>query len=73
MEHYNRSVAEYTEMGYNVDEATRAAEVDAEAKADKKPALINDKAAVTTTKEEQDALLYKMRAYAKKAEPEISA
>lgn len=60
-------------MGYNVDEATKAAEVDADAKAENKPAQINDKAAVATTKEEQEALLYKMRAYAKKDEPEITA
>lgn len=58
-------------MGYNPDESMRAAE-DNTLKNNEKQAALDNKNAVTMSKDEQDALLLKVKAYAQR-EPEISA
>ena len=69
--HFLRSKENYLEMGYNVDEASLAAETE---KAKNEGAIpVESKKAVSQTKEEQEMIMQKMKAYAQSTDPEITA
>lgn len=71
-----RTAQDYKEMGYQVSDEQLALEAEA-AKAEgiqaQKSTVISKQKAVTQTKEEQEQLLNKMRPYAQRADPEITA
>jgi len=79
VEHYLRSIPDFQSMGYNVDEAALYAEQEAkengiEREYDDGSKKFKESAkAVIQTKDEQEALLAKVQAYAKRGEPEITA